>query len=112
MCTLQKHLQYTREAWVTNPAVVHTGLKAQPTVGLVSDHNLMMLAANAEHPVLTRMANQVLTFFYLSPNKNINLRWLLHYPPALACFHIGFFGLLSIEIQLLALAPLQAYFQN
>ncbi|VDC06834.1 unnamed protein product [Peniophora sp. CBMAI 1063] len=75
----------------------------------------MMLAASAEHPVITRMANQVSTFLRLSPSKNINLRWLLHYifhPPALACFLIGFFGLLSVEIQLIALKPLEAHFRD
>ncbi|VDC05223.1 unnamed protein product, partial [Peniophora sp. CBMAI 1063] len=32
--TLRKHLQYTREAWSTDPAVVHVGPEAQPTVSL------------------------------------------------------------------------------
>jgi hypothetical protein len=112
--SLKTHLQRTREAWASDPAVVHIGPSAAPSVDL-SDHNLLMLAASSEHPLITRAANQMSAFFRLSPAKNINLRWFMHYifhPPALACFMIGFFGLLSVQLQLWALAPLETRFQQ
>ncbi|KAI0027881.1 hypothetical protein K488DRAFT_90359 [Vararia minispora EC-137] len=112
--SLKRNLQLTREAWMTDPAVVHIGSGATPSVDL-SDHNLLMLASSSEHPLITRAANQISAFFRLSPSKNINLRWFMHYifhPPALACFLIGLFGLVSVQIQLLALRPLEARFQQ
>lgn len=105
---LKRHLQYQREAWVTDPSLFHGGSKSAPTVDL-SDHNMLMLSANASHPLLTRIANQITHFFKLSPSKHIHLQWFFHYvfhPPALACFLIGFFGLLSVQLQMLAISPL------
>ncbi|TFK53705.1 hypothetical protein OE88DRAFT_1696764 [Heliocybe sulcata] len=107
---LQQHLQYTREAWTTDPTVYHTGPASAPSVTL-SDHNLMMLQASSAHPLLTRIANQLSRIFRLSPSQYTNLQWFFHYvfhPPALACFLIGFFGILSVELQLLAIHPLEA----
>ncbi|EPQ56919.1 hypothetical protein GLOTRDRAFT_37588, partial [Gloeophyllum trabeum ATCC 11539] len=107
---LKAHLEYTREAWSTDPTVYHTGTAAAPSVTL-SDHNLMILQASAAHPLLTRLANQLSRALRLSPAAYTHLQWFLHYvfhPPALACFLIGFFGLLSVEIQLLAIHPLEA----
>jgi len=59
--------------------------------------------------------NQLSALLRLSPSQHTNLRWFLHYifhPPALACFLIGFFGLLSVEIQLLAMGPIVHKFQD
>ncbi|KAI6040232.1 hypothetical protein EDC04DRAFT_1525208 [Pisolithus marmoratus] len=108
---LQWHLQYTREAWLSDPTVYHSNsTQAVPTVTL-SDHNLLMLQADAQHPLLTRIANSLSARFRFTPSQHIHIRWFLHYifhPPALACFLIGFFGLLSVQIQLIAVAPLEA----
>ena len=108
---LQFHLQFTRQAWLSDPTVVHPD-PSQPTpVVTLSDHNLLMLQADAHHPLLTRIANGISTRFGFSPSQHIHIRWFLHYvfhPPALACFLIGFFGLLSVQIQLLAVGPLEA----
>ncbi|EIM91201.1 uncharacterized protein STEHIDRAFT_165567 [Stereum hirsutum FP-91666 SS1] len=112
--TLKQHLQYTREAWMSDPTIAHNNMDAgAPTVRL-SDHNLLMLGADSAHPLITRLANQFSAFFRLKPQSHINLRWLLQYvfhPPALACFLIGFFGILSVEIQLIAIHPLEAKYQ-
>ncbi|KAJ7065196.1 hypothetical protein C8F01DRAFT_733724 [Mycena amicta] len=104
----QRHLEYTRQAWTTDPTIYH-----QPTVGApaiaLSDHNLLMLQANGAHPLLTRIANTLSAKLRLSRSKHIHLQWFFHYvfhPPAFACFLIGFFGLLSVELQLLAMGPL------
>ncbi|KAI6157883.1 hypothetical protein BKA82DRAFT_131192 [Pisolithus tinctorius] len=108
---LQRHLRYTREAWLSDPTVYHSNpSQAIPTVTL-SDHNLLMLQADAQHPLLTRIANSLSARFRFTPSQHIHIRWFLHYifhPPALACFLIGFFGLLSVQIQLIAIAPLEA----
>ncbi|KAI6021507.1 hypothetical protein BKA83DRAFT_4282863 [Pisolithus microcarpus] len=102
---LQRHLRYTREAWLSDPTVYHSNpSQGIPTVTL-SDHNLLMLQTDAQHPLLTRIANSLSARFRFTPSQHIHLRWFLHYifhPPALACFLIGFFGLLSVQIQLIA----------
>ncbi|KAI0052306.1 hypothetical protein FA95DRAFT_1569389 [Auriscalpium vulgare] len=110
---LKQHMQYTREAWQSDPTMVHTN-SAVPSVDL-SDHNLMLLSVDSEHPLLTRIANRLSGLMRLSPGQHINLRWFLHYifhPPALACFLIGFFGLLSVQLQLIAIHPLEARYQE
>ncbi|KAJ6521935.1 hypothetical protein DFH09DRAFT_1286992 [Mycena vulgaris] len=105
----RRHLEYTRQAWTTDPTLYHqTSGGGTPNVTL-TDHNMLMLQANGAHPLLTRIANSLSAKLRLSPSKHINLQWFLHYifhPPALACFLIGFFGLLSVELQLLAMRPL------
>ncbi|KAJ4483902.1 hypothetical protein J3R30DRAFT_1846957 [Lentinula aciculospora] len=104
------HLQYTREAWSTDPSVTHSKGFGAPSVTL-TDHNLLMLQANGAHPLITRIMNQLSARLHFSPSTYTNLSWFLHYifhAPALACFLIGFFGLLSVEIQLIAVHPLEA----
>ena len=47
----------------------------------------------------------------MTPTQNLDMRYFFHYifhPPAIACFFIGFFGLLSVMIQLFLLGPLLA----
>ncbi|KAG1751401.1 uncharacterized protein EDB91DRAFT_1105303 [Suillus paluster] len=107
---LQFHLRRTREAWVSDPTTMYTGPSNAPSVTL-TDHNLLMLQTDAQHPLLTRIANGLSTKLGLSPSQHTHLRWFLHYifhAPALACFLIGFFGLLSVQVQLLAVGPLEA----
>ncbi|KAI0303569.1 hypothetical protein B0F90DRAFT_1626461 [Multifurca ochricompacta] len=111
---LKRHLEYTRQAWMSDPAVVHLGPAIAPTITL-SDHNLLMLQADSAHPLLTRLANRISAILHLTPSQHINLSWFFHYvfhPPALACFLIGFFGILSVQLQLLAVAPLEAKFHD
>lgn len=106
---LKNHMQYTREAWTSDPSVTYTGTKSAPTVSL-SDHNLMLMSGNMQHPLLTRIANQIARILRFSPSQYVHLTWFFHYvfhPPALACFLIGFFGLLSVQIQLIAIGPLE-----
>ncbi|KAJ7880354.1 hypothetical protein B0H14DRAFT_3106215 [Mycena olivaceomarginata] len=89
----RRHLEYTRQAWTTDPTLYQQTSGGTPNVSL-TDHNLLMLQANGAHPLLTRIANTLSAKLRLSPSKHINLQWFLHYvfhPPALACFLIGFF---------------------
>ncbi|KAG1832363.1 hypothetical protein EV424DRAFT_23058 [Suillus variegatus] len=107
---LQSHLRRTREAWVSDPTTVYTSSASAPSVTL-TNHNLLMLQTDAQHPLLTRIANTLSAKLRMSASQHTHLRWFLHYifhAPALACFLIGFFGLLSVQIQLLAVGPLEA----
>ena len=75
----------------------------------LNDHNLLRLQADSQHPLITRFANFLAARTGMTPSQNIDMRWFLQYvfhPPALACFLIGFFGLLSVMIQLFLLGPL------
>ncbi|KAI0775765.1 hypothetical protein BD413DRAFT_470872 [Trametes elegans] len=113
---MKQHLQRTREAWVTDPAVQHVAY-SQTNVPVLdmSDHNLMCLQATTAHPLLIKLANRLSVLLRLSPSQYIHLQWFMHYvfhPPALACFLIGFFGLLSVQLQLLAIGPLAAKYSE
>lgn len=108
---MKNHMQYTREAWTTDPTMVHakgSSMDGVPQVTM-SDHNLMILNANSAHPLVTRLTNQASQFLRLKPRNHTNFQWFLNYifhPPAVACLLIGVFGLLLIEVQLLAMGPL------
>ena len=105
---MKKNLERTRQAWMLDPTLVYTKSSSSAPQITLSDHNLMMLRLTSEHPLITKYTNLLATRTGMTPSQHINLRWFFHYvfhPPALACFLIGFFGLLSVEIQLLALGP-------
>ena len=106
---MKNHLENTRQAWMSDPTLVHIKSSASIPQITLSDHNLMMLRVNSEHPLITKYTNLFAIRTGMTPSQHINMRWFFHYifhPPALACFLIGFFGLLSVEVQLLALGPL------
>jgi hypothetical protein len=112
--SLQRHLKFIRKAWMADPSVVHIGPANEPMMTL-TNHNLLVLHADSTHPLLTRLAFKVAALLRLSRSKHINLRWFLHYifhPPALACFLIGFFGIISVQLQLWAIRPLEAKFHG
>ncbi|KAI0339855.1 hypothetical protein BDW22DRAFT_1399493 [Trametopsis cervina] len=113
---LTDHLRYTREAWISDPAIYHPGGKTNGAPNMqLTDHNLLMLSGNMMHPLLTKIANRISGLLRLSPSKHIHLSWFFHYvfhPPALACFLIGFFGLLSVQIQIIAIGPLEHRYQQ
>lgn len=112
--SMKFHLENTRQAWMSDPTIYHTGPTQSAPSMTLTDHNLMMLQANGAHPLLTRMANAISHRFRMSPSQHIHLQWFFHYvfhPPALACFLIGFFGLLSVQLQLIAIGPLEAKYQ-
>jgi hypothetical protein len=107
---------------LSDPALKHTessGFEPQmnadtrfspsaPQVTL-NDHNLLRLLTDSHHPLITRFANFLAARTGMTPSQNIDMQWFFHYvfhPPALACFLIGFFGLLSVMIQLFLLGPL------
>ncbi|KAF8514185.1 hypothetical protein JB92DRAFT_2920445 [Gautieria morchelliformis] len=112
---LRQSLERTRLAWSTDPTVYHvTAVTSTPSLHM-TDHNLLTLHATSTHPLLARLANKIAAVCHLTPSQFVHLQFFFHYvfhPPALACFLIGFFGLLSVELQLLALGPVQAKFSQ
>ncbi|THH04494.1 hypothetical protein EW145_g5481 [Phellinidium pouzarii] len=107
---LQQHLEYTRQAWTTDPTMRNATKNNENPTMRMTDHNLLVLAGSQQHPLLTRISNQLSALLRLSPSQQTNLQWFFHYvfhPPALACFLIGFFGLISVELQFLAIRPLE-----
>lgn len=112
---MKAHLEYTRQAWMSDPTMVHAKSPSGPPSVTLNDHNLMMLNANSSHPLLTRISNNMSKAFRLSPSQHTHLQWFFNYifhPPALACLLIGLIGLLSIQIQLAAMAPLVSKYQE
>ncbi|KAG6919376.1 hypothetical protein DXG01_006925 [Tephrocybe rancida] len=111
---MRAHLAWTREAWTSDPTMVHAKVASAPSVSL-NDHNLMILNANSAHPLLSRISNNMSKVLRLTPIQHTYLQWFCNYvfhPPALACLLIGLIGLLSIEIQLAAMGPLIAKYQE
>ena len=62
-----------------------------------------------------KIANRISALFRLSHSQHIHIQWFFSYifhPPALACFLLGFVGLLSVQLQLFALGPIAQSYQN
>jgi len=112
---LKTHLEYTRQAWLTDPTMYHTRTSAGMPQMTLTDHNLLMLQANSSHPFITRITNRLSQLLRLTPSQHTYMQWFFHYvfhPPAAAVFLIGFFGLLCVELQLLAMGPLISRYQD
>ena len=78
-----------------------------------SNHDLMSIEGTMAHPWVTK----IILFFqrWMNPARRDKIIFFAHYvfhPPALACFLIGVFGLLSVEIQLLAIGPIQHKYEQ
>ena len=112
---LQNHLEYTRQAWNSDPTVYHqTTTHSAPAVQL-TNHNLLTLHGMTAHPLLMKIANRVSALLRLSPSQHIHTQWFFSYifhPPVLACLLIGTVGLLSIQLQILALGPIARSYQD
>jgi len=111
---LKRHLERTRKAWLSDPTLAHNHVDSSKAPQItMSDDNLLILRGFSAHPLLMRLAFFLQSKLHLSTSQHTNLQWFFHYifhPPALACFLIGFFGLLSVQIQLAAVGPLEAKF--
>ena len=89
----------------------HAEFSPSPPQVTLSDHNLLILQADSHHPVVARFLNYIAAQTGMTESQRIDMRWFFHYvfhPPALACFLIGLFGLLSVMIQLLLLGAVVA----
>ncbi|CAE6512245.1 unnamed protein product [Rhizoctonia solani] len=114
---LQGQLERTREAWSTDSNVQHPQLSGHQGVPMMvmSDDNLMLLHATQQHPLLSALANRLANALKLSVTSYTHLRFFFAYvfhPAALACLLIGLFGLISVQIQLAAIGPVQKHFSS
>ncbi|KAJ1309931.1 hypothetical protein OPQ81_006690 [Rhizoctonia solani] len=114
---LQGQLERTREAWSTDSNVQHpqsSGHQGVPMM-VMSDDNLMLLHATQQHPLLSALANHLANVLKLSATSYTHLRFFFAYvfhPAALACLLIGLFGLISVQIQLAAIGPIQKHYSS
>ncbi|KAG2098573.1 hypothetical protein BD769DRAFT_1700195 [Suillus cothurnatus] len=69
---LRSHLRRTREACVSDPTTVYTGSTSVSSVTL-TNHNLLMLQTDAQHPPLSRIAYTLSGKLRLSPSQHIHL---------------------------------------
>ena len=113
--SLQDHIENIREAWQSDPTIVR--MNAQRPNGTpnfeMTNRNMMIFINTSHHPLLSRIVDRVTRIFRLSHSQHINLRFFASYvfhPPALACLLIGVLGILSVEIQLAALGPIQKHY--
>lgn len=112
---LKAHMEYVRQAWVTDPTLQHTKSTVSGPQVTLSDHNMLILSANSTHPLITRITNNMDRRLHLSPSQHTHLQWFFNYifhPPAMACFLIGVIGLISIEIQLFAVGTLVSKYEG
>ncbi|QRW00590.1 plasma membrane fusion protein PRM1 [Ceratobasidium sp. AG-Ba] len=114
---LQSQLERTREAWTTDSAVQYSQPTAHgdvPMMAMTND-NMMMLHVTQQHPLMFAMANKLAIMMKLSATSYTHLRFFLAYifhPAALACLLIGLFGLISVEVQLAAIGPIQKHYST
>ncbi|KDQ12047.1 hypothetical protein BOTBODRAFT_57109 [Botryobasidium botryosum FD-172 SS1] len=113
---MKVNLQRTRHAWASDPTVVHVPVGAGERPSLqMTDHNLMTLLTTQHHPLLTHWANVISKTFRLSLSQHNKPRWFCAYVfhmPALTCLLIGLFGVLSVQIQLAVIKPIQAHYSS
>lgn len=121
---LQNHLDYIREAWSADPTVVHSPKIAEirgagatsstPTPSMsMTNHNLLVFLNTSEHPLISRILDQISSRFRLTPSQHTNARFFISYvtyPAALVCLLIGVVGIISVQVQLAAIHPLEAHY--
>ncbi|KAG9016967.1 plasma membrane fusion protein prm1 [Tulasnella sp. JGI-2019a] len=114
---LKLRMSFIRQGWGGDSTISPsqpTTAGGSPTLDL-GDRNLMSVFTSVEHPIATTFAAAIAGTFRLSAQKQNNIRFFFNYvchKPAIACFLIGFFGILSVELQLAAIAPLQRHYSG
>lgn len=113
---MMRNLERTRRAWASDPTVVQvaSGPNQKPTLQM-TDHNLLTLLSTQHHPLLTHWANLITKRLGLSHSQHNNLRFFFAYAfhmPALTCLLIGVLGILSVQLQLAAIGPIQAHYSK
>ena len=112
---MKLHFNRIREGLDSDPDVVKSYNPDGCMMVGMSDHDLMSIEGTMSHPLIAKIVNKLEVIFGLRKAKKDKLTWFFHYvfhPPALACFLIGVFGLLSVQLQLIAIGPLQAHYQE
>ncbi|KAH9942410.1 uncharacterized protein BXZ73DRAFT_41013 [Epithele typhae] len=113
--TMKKHFTYIREGMASDPDVAKSHSRDGRLMVGMSDHDLMSIEGTMSHPLITKGVNWLQALLRLRKSRKDKLIWFFHYvfhPPALACFIIGVFGLISVQLQLLVIGPIQAHYQQ
>lgn len=72
---LQSELERTREAWSTDSSVQHQmGTHGSIPTMSMTDHNLMLLYATQQHPLMSALANRLAIVLKLSATSYTHLR--------------------------------------
>ena len=111
---LKAHMKYTRQAWVMDPTLQHAKSAPNGPQVMLTDDNMLIITANSTHPLITRLTSNISQRLRLSTSQHTHLQWFFNYifhPPVVACLLIGLIGILSIEIQLLAVGSLVSKYQ-
>lgn len=112
---LKWNFEFTRQAWLSDPTVLHPDSQGSVPHIPLNDRNMMMLGSDMQNPFMTKVMNQISTRFRLTPKQHIHARWFFQYishTPAITCLFIGLFGLFSIQLQLYAMGPLVARYRG
>lgn len=73
---LQRELERTREAWSTDSSVQHQPAQGNVPTMSMTDHNLMLLHATQQHPLMLTLANRLAIALKLSATSYTHLRWV------------------------------------
>ncbi|KAG8885917.1 plasma membrane fusion protein prm1 [Tulasnella sp. 331] len=112
---LQIRMSFIRHGWGGDSTISPSQPAGGPFTLDLGDRNLMSIFTSVEHPIATTFAAAIAGTFRLSGQKQNNIRFFFNYvchKPAIACFLIGFFGIVSVELQLAAIAPLQRHYSG
>lgn len=135
--SLKRHVKATREAWLSidqpfTSSQQTQGQRAERASNLQSGNddevprmvsseflrlpNLFSLLQLSTHPLMAMLAFRMAKSMGIkSPQSKSQLRWWLAFishPAAVAALAIGLVGLLSVQLQLLALKPIQDHYSK
>lgn len=100
--TLRQLIERLRNMWFSDAA-------------FATNDQLMSFNSMVEHPFWTRIVLFFSDKFHLTTSGRDALAWwgvYVFHPLPLACLFIGIFGLITVQIQLLALRPLVGHYSN
>lgn len=83
--------------------------------GTATTDRLLAFDALIAHPIWSRIVQFLSEKFHLSPGKYDALTWFglyVFHPAPMACLLIGIFGLLSVQLQIAIIRPLQQQYSN
>lgn len=122
--SLEKHVEYTREAWLSIDSPVYTShadrqqsiVPATVPGELLRTSNLFSLLQLSTHPLLAMLAFRFARPLGVkTPQARTSLRWFLawiSHPAAAAALVIGLVGLATVELQMAAIKPIQKHYEK
>lgn len=112
---MKNHFFLVRESLRNDPNVTTLEINRGDMYTRTSEHDLMSVEGTMAHPWVAKMTLWLQARLKMKPSNKDMLTWFFNYvfhPPALACFLIGVFGLISVEIQLVAIGPIQRHYEQ